>query len=37
MKRTNAAETIIHAVCAGEAEGAMPVGVGSELLRSASV
>jgi hypothetical protein len=36
MKRTNAAETIIHAVWAGEAEGAIPVAEGSELLLSAS-
>ena len=36
MKRTRAAETIIQAVWEGDAEGAMPVGAGSELLRSAS-
>ena len=36
MKSTSAAETIIHAVWEGDAEGSMPVGAGSELVRSAS-
>jgi hypothetical protein len=36
MKRTSAAETIIQAVWAGDAEGAMPVAEGSAFERSAS-
>ena len=36
MNRTNAAETIIHAVWDGDAAAGIPVAVGSALLRSAS-